>query len=1151
MKQKMEDHLKSSVVVQEEVMLKNPIIKQRFPDLLKIINIEDINPRTRFLKSSNQSILLQGSKAEVTRVKKALEKNLGNLKHEILTLPSPGASEFFTENGQEYLATIERRNNCITTWSCRDALNIGGTQSRPQEEDFITDTWCIFQLEGGYIVSVCQGDITKQRVDAIVNAANEDLIHAGGVAQAISMAGGPVIQKESRDWVKHRGKVLTGQAAITSAGTLPCQKVIHAVGPKCKADGKGKWDHSQNEGLLKSAITRSLMLAEQGNFRSVALPCLSSGIFGIPVVLCATWIVEAIKVHTEAYARVDHALREVMLIDVKKETVAEFQTACVKNWGSRISSLHSKDSNQSHTGRPQAAEVVFISGNLEEQLANVLVVPVLAKNPTLTSMRVGECLLKKIGGNFGALFSMLMKGRQLDPGNLLQVNTSVNDHVCCQAVLILMCSPWDGANGAAAKALRNGFSSCLHKCDHLKVKSVAFPVIGPGLTLKFPRDVVARIFFEEVKMFRGAHPGTALEEIQIVIHPEDLHSLSVFQDTQREVDMKGRPLPTSPEEGLLSCLVDDIQAMVGGVRLQVVFSDIVKETTDVIVNSTNFQSWNSQSVANAIFSATNPEIAEEVKKAKLPVDEVFVTASGGLQCRQLFHVCGQNKAQNIKSVVKKVMRKCEEIGFSSVAFPAIGTGEGKMEPGVVATAMLDAVLSVARCESLNSLKHVRIVAFQQAVFNALKWELQNRVGHLDKSKKKIISGLLKSLKSRLLKTVPQKNEMFESPRTHSEVVFEILGLSSSSIEAAKREIEEVFQKNYRDEVLQVESIARLRTEEIQQILGLGEAFRVHVTVERGQVNRIRLQGYEKQVMEVLREVMEKLKYLLESHLEEVEWERLSMLVQWMYQKDEEYLPLDPRANCLLEIGLSEQVPGQPSTVQVSLGGEEAQADLSRMEATIVRTRAVVKLKREDRALGFNNPAKWDAMSGQLLTLVDLGQGTQEFRDVQQNFMRTANGHHIIKVQRIQNLHLRHVYELRKEYIAEKNGQGELNERVLFHGTMPETCASINLYGFNRSYAGQNATAYGVGVYFAVHASYSANNTYSKPDPQTRHKFMYQVRVVAGRYTTGNSSMKVPPARPGTDPNDRYDSLVDKIENPTMYVVFHDDQAYPEYLITFM
>ena len=90
--------------------------------------------------------------------------------------------------------------------------------------------------------------------------------------------------------------------------------------------------------------------------------------------------------------------------------------------------------------------------------------------------------------------------------------------------------------------------------------------------------------------------------------------------------------------------------------------------------------------------------------------------------------------------------------------------------------------------------------------------------------------------------------------------------------------------------------------------------------------------------------------------------------------------------------------------------------------------------------------------------------------------------------------------------------------------------------------------YGNGTYFATESSYSAGGGYSKPDGSGL-KRMYLARVLTGVYTVGKKGLKVPPDLPGED-KVMYDSVVDNVSNPTMFVVFNDCQAYPEYLVSF-
>jgi len=163
-----------------------------------------------------------------------------------------------------------------------------------------------------------QGDITEMETDAIVNAANQNLVLGAGVAGAIRTKGGPAIQDECN----RIGGAAVGEAVITTGGNLKASYVIHAVGPRI-----GEGDEDQK---LANATRNSLYLAKEKGLSSIALPAISTGIFGFPKERCAqimlTTVVETLK-------REETPLEEVVFCLWGEESLQIFEEAAKKMLG--------------------------------------------------------------------------------------------------------------------------------------------------------------------------------------------------------------------------------------------------------------------------------------------------------------------------------------------------------------------------------------------------------------------------------------------------------------------------------------------------------------------------------------------------------------------------------------------------------------------------------------------------------------------------------------------------------------------------------------------------------------------------------------------------------------------------------------------------
>ena len=232
---------------------------------------------------AQDDVLIFRLKGETTPVRKhaaAIKAIIGNIVKEKIEVARPGTvKHFLSEEGRLKLKGVGYTSKAVVEVSTLD---------EEKEEAVLMEqaaqpshrTVCSGAIAGSKRVEIIVGDLTEYPVDVIVNAANTKLQHGGGLAGLICRKGGDIIQKESTRYIARHGSLDVGQAVLmTGVGNLHCKAVVHAVGPV--------WQNgSQNEeAYLARAVEGSLSKAQK--YTSIGLPAISSGIYGVPLDVCA------------------------------------------------------------------------------------------------------------------------------------------------------------------------------------------------------------------------------------------------------------------------------------------------------------------------------------------------------------------------------------------------------------------------------------------------------------------------------------------------------------------------------------------------------------------------------------------------------------------------------------------------------------------------------------------------------------------------------------------------------------------------------------------------------------------------------------------------------------------------------------------------
>ncbi|XP_073764125.1 protein mono-ADP-ribosyltransferase PARP14 isoform X2 [Danio rerio] len=774
----------------------------------------------------------------------------------------------------------------------------------------------------------------------------------------------------------------------------------------------------------------------------------------------------------------------------------------VPSYSTSLSILGSASAPSTHQS-PDYENIIHIKvvvGSLEQQKADVFVVPMVQAN--MTSTLIGSSLFKKSGQQLQTNFNTVKGRGTLTPGDVLIVDATPG--LGCSKVFFIECAP--KGKKLTEKVLRCALVCVFTLCEQNSFGSVALPVIGPGEVLSIPVKDSVNILTQEICKFLS-QPTVFLHTIYIPIMPNYSHSEEMFETvlgnfSKKMVDKKGQALFLS-----LTSDLDEVIMAVNGIQLHLVFGDITNETTDAIVNTTDFKDFQTNGVCKDILTKAGPHVHAQLKGAQVASGQIFTTPPGGFPCKTIMHVCGERSPSVIKTLAKEIVVQCESGQYQSVAIPAICAGQEGMDPNVVAKSILDGVKEGVQEVNLQYLRNIRIILLKINVFLEFKAVAQQVFS--DNTQKTAPASLVPAI---------------VTTRGHS---------SNSSRPKALPKLSRSLPVGLNFSSLMTHTSALQRSSSLPVDLISGST-----SLTRSKPLSLPATPDLSYLLVSLPDTEDKAAF----QVREKEQDNLFTQVTW----------------CILGVrGIWQKVPEEANhkleRADVNDGIVDAQGvkwtvDIKKMEATACVSGQVTALKRLENLPDFSLPIYWDNMrQNEHLKVVDLDQQSAEYQTVKADFKKTIK-QTVLKIERIQNINLRRLYEARKSELEIKNDPAVgAGEKILYHGSAQASCSSIMSTNFNRNFAGQNATVFGHGTYFAVNASYSAQATYAVPAADGT-QLMFVARVLTGHYAQGLGNMKTPPVR--VAPDQFYDSVVDNTQDPTMFVVFHDCQAYPDYLITF-
>ncbi|XP_075685119.1 protein mono-ADP-ribosyltransferase PARP14 isoform X2 [Rhinoderma darwinii] len=1154
------EFVEKNTPMQKNIQVKSMAVMQFIKEEKKhsLDNLKQINVRVVL---GLRNIHLTGTKSYVEEAASFVQQLLSSVYYDTLHIDKPGANKFCLSNEELFVTMTKNKYKCVVhlqkDGEDEDVINVT-TPDEPQ---------CQIQVPQGVTISVYRGDLCSHNADVIVNAANEDLKHIGGLALALLDAAGPKLQNDCDSIIRKQGRLFPGESVITDAGNLPCKQVIHTVGPRWNAASSQRC-----KGLLQTAIRNSLALADERGHKSIAIPAVSSGIFGLPVDLCAESIVEAIKEFVEGTRR-SSSVTNINLVDTKDETIAAFTKSLKEQFKDQNFDLSPRNSvRRAKETKPQRREqgatasqmidnqnivIKVKEGLLQDSMTDVIVNSV-GKDLCLDSGGASRALYEKAGQSLQASLSKAASGALVADGAILETS---GYKLSCQIIIHVVVPRWDGGKGSSEKIFRQIIKACLHMAEKRQFTSITFPAIGTGI-LGFPKNLVAALMFEEVLNFSTTSENQFLQQVTFMLHPKDREIIKEFskelsarksknptqssQVSKTPSKAKQKP-PTSPAAaffGAVKTLNLGVHEMrVGSITYQVKTGDITKEDTDVIVNSTD-QTFNLRSgVSKSILEAAGPSVQDECALLGSQNKSSYITTqSGNLLCKQILHVVGRNSAKGIKDFISESLSECGNLGASSVAFPAIGTGLGNVSSAVVADIILEAVTEFANSRPAQSPQTVKVIIFQEQMLPDFYTSMKKKEGTDLPKQRSHLSRLTNFVVSYFTSKSDEEKEpkVFELRENIEPAIFHLCAETKKAVTDTSTWLQDLILKEQHENLITDDWILEFDEQDHATLAQDQRRLEVFVSFE-SPGSTVKIRGLTRDVLEMTNKIQHMIKKMREKKTKEREAELCSNLVEWRYHDGTKIVLFDRMTNLELEKAKSTNV--QSLKIEVAGVTYTVVMELNSMRDPTGKEMDIERVSKHGQ---FELPTDWTPMNSDV-TVVPLTSGSQEYNDVEVQFKKTCQMR-IVNIERIQNKNLWMNYQIKKQAIDTKNVT-TTNEKRLFHGTDPSTMKTVNQNGFNRSYAGKNAACYGNGTYFAVDSNYSAHDQYSKPDANGL-KYMYLARVLTGVFCAGRQGMVAPPAKNPNNSTELYDSVTDNPATPTMFVIFHDIQAYPEYLITF-
>ncbi|KAL5021467.1 hypothetical protein ScPMuIL_000622 [Solemya velum] len=1101
-------------------------------------------------------IHIEGTDDRIMKTEDMLNKKKSQFEHLVCKIDRPIQVKLIqSDKGISIVRKVEDENRCIIqgleNWSLEDDVetsddfsHLGASGGSGNEDS------SLFIAKNKTKVYLKKGEIGKEKAEVVVCAVSPDLdFKRGAASKSILHHAGYQIQKCKKD---HPDRLEPGELFPVDGGKMKCSEIYLGYIPSWKEE------MHKNDKSICIFLRKCMEKAAQNGMTSIAFPAMGTGQLGYPKDEVARLMYKSIEDFDRGNRWSPVKVVNFIVYNTDEEVFNAFmrQKKIFETPGSK------KISHGAPFTTPKCGIKVTVAvRELAKEQVDLLCC---LSSPRLNLSQGGNTkpLLEVGGPSVQKECSDFISNNcpdGLKEGTLAVVGSG---KLPCKKICFGLLPRYHDGKQAAESALEKFVGQCLEFAHKNSMQSVSFVPLGTGYH-KYPPDVSAKLMFGAIKKFDSSHNGafsfkTSVKSINFVLHHKDNSTREAFFAVEKAekgetakgwANRKQRRL-VKESENLLGREEYTNEFTLGRVHLKTIKGDVTEQPVEAIVRVTKKDlGFEAGAVSKSIKSKTRfADLQAECakKQGEMATEGVIITFSFGLNCKYIGHVEFQSNLPNWKTIVLKCLEKAEKKGIHSIAFPLFGTGVGSktFKEEQVAEVFYGAVCTFAQTGG-KCLSNIQLVVFDEKMASKVTTVIQK----LHAQNKQNPPGTTSAVPGEMA----------------PEVTLDMYSDSLSCLQKAKDMLMQEINRDIVTKPFNDELIRDLKPGAIQAIKRLERKHSVEIDVKQSK-STIHISGTAKNVMQVQDDIHTMFKQFDHGRQVDKMSEMLTGAIQWLFSaemsdgfKMEEY---DKATNLRLETAYME---GKKEVVLESEGGKSYIVNFKTMKEHSAHdwSDAVDVIRRDKiKEATVSLPDHWKPMpDSSNLDVIPLQSSNKEYKQVEKEFIQSVtNGAFkgnisnlqnlkVTGIKRVQNKTLYLQYMARKELLQKQNKKGTQNERNLWHGTMESVIDSINIQGFNRSYCGTaNDCWYGNGVYFSPDASYSAQDWVTAKNSTNRH--IYKCLVLTGEYTQGVKGMRVPPPKDPNNSNILYDSVVEKMNNPTEFVIFNDTQAYPQYLITF-